>query len=926
MSVYIDIPGVGNVEAKNAATEATLKEILKALSGSKGGGAGGGAGAAGKGAAAAANETAKSGNLLTNTFKSLNKLAFESAGAMGKVAVGGVLVGKKFIDVGNASVDLVNKMADVGDSLSSAANVIGQLPVIGKVLGPVFGAVAAAVEKTTAAYQNAAASGATFGGSVNEFSKSASAAGMTMDQFGQLISKNGESLRLLGGTTEEGAKRFSQISKSLRSSSAELYNLGFSTADVNQGLANYTKYLGQTGKLGTKSNAELVDGSKKYLKEMDLLSKITGETRKEQEEARAKLLNDAQYQAKVSNMSTEAGEAFANTVNMLPAGLRDVAKDIMVTGTATTEESQKFAAMMPKSAALMQQYAQVTENGGTITKEMQNRLNNMLAEEGKSAKQQYREIGKYSKEMSGVYMNTVQASNIQTDAVKKAAAAQAKSAKTTDGQAAAMEEAKQSLAEFSNTFSMFLAQSGILDSLMVVFKGLATLVQNVVVPVFKFFADGIKTAVGFVSKILGGEDTKAGFGKIMATVKTLLSTVGGFFESIGTGIDWKGILGNVMTIGKKIFETVNSLIIDLTPIFNTIFDVGQQLFNQLTPIFNDILDVIKIISGVVAPIISPIVETIGSILGGFFSMIGGFVKIVKGILTGDGAKVLEGFGDVIGGFFERLVGIIKMLGQLVAGPVKAVWNLLTGKGSMTDEEKKAEQAEAEKKKTEEKKAAAEKSGNKEELDRLARIEKQKEDYKKAKDKENAAEKKKADDAKKSAADAAKKDQVAVDYNDSMSILKGEIARQQGKAVAGQTPAAGAAGAAVNNKPTATSPAAGAAGAAAKDKPTVTSSAEAGKAALVKESEDKAAADKKAKDEANRKFNEEIERGMAEDDARRKAQTAKPTSAAQESAETLLASLNSKMDQLIKINKDVHNINERQLTVQQGLTGDLFLSV
>jgi hypothetical protein len=47
---------------------------------------------------------------------------------------------------------------------------------------------------------------------------------------------------------------------------------------------------------------------------------------------------------------------------------------------------------------------------------------------------------------------------------------------------------------------------------------------------------------------------------------------------------------------------------------------------------------------------------------------------------------------------------------------------------------------------------------------------------------------------------------------------------------------------------------------------------------------------------------------------------------QDSAETLLAQLNSKMDQLIKINKDVHSVNERQLTAQQSMTGDLYVSV
>ena len=36
--VKIDIPGIGEVTAINAASEATLKEILKALSGKGGGG------------------------------------------------------------------------------------------------------------------------------------------------------------------------------------------------------------------------------------------------------------------------------------------------------------------------------------------------------------------------------------------------------------------------------------------------------------------------------------------------------------------------------------------------------------------------------------------------------------------------------------------------------------------------------------------------------------------------------------------------------------------------------------------------------------------------------------------------------------------------------------------------------------------------
>ena len=47
MAVVIDIPGVGEVTAQNAASEQTLKDILKALGGSGRGAAGPGGGAPG---------------------------------------------------------------------------------------------------------------------------------------------------------------------------------------------------------------------------------------------------------------------------------------------------------------------------------------------------------------------------------------------------------------------------------------------------------------------------------------------------------------------------------------------------------------------------------------------------------------------------------------------------------------------------------------------------------------------------------------------------------------------------------------------------------------------------------------------------------------------------------------------------------------
>lgn len=933
MAVTIDIPGVGTVEARGAASEATLKELLKAMKASSGGPNAGGGGNKKE------EPSPDKGGAFSNTLGKLGKAMGYQIGLMGKVAVGAVSVAKGFTNVGVASTQLISDLSDVGDSLTGAARTLNNIPVVGGMLSTVLGAVAGAVEKSTKSYQSAAASGASFGGSINTFAKSASEAGMTMEQFGSLIQKNGAGMLGLGSTTEEGAKRFSQVSKALRATGSDLYALGFSTQDINQGLANYTALLRQQGLQGKMSNAELTSGAKKYLKEMDALAKITGEERSAKEAQAKKLAADAQFQASMAGLNKDVRDSFRDTVLGLPEPLQNFTKDMLANGTATTEENQKLLAMMPQSAAMLTRMQQKMQRGEAVTMEERNALNNMMKQEGGRNLKNIKQAGAASAELAGTVQGLAATQEINTDGVIKANAAQSEAAKATDKQNQAAEEAKQKLAAFSNSFTMALANSGLLNVLLKAFEGLATVVQTFVVPVFNVFAKVLNTATTMFSSIFGGDQMKDGFGKVMETAKTLLESVGGFFEQILTSIDWKGMMDNVMSIGTTIMETVGSLITSLTPVFTQIFDIGQQLFNKLTPIFTDVGQILSSVVASLAPVLGPVLSALGTVLGGLIDMIGGAVKIVKGILTGDWSTVWDGLKGVFGGFVDSIKGIWDWMKSIVSGGLKFIKSLFSGKST---EEKQAEQAKEEQAKTEAKKAEAIKSGNKEEVARLERIEKQKADYKKAKEKEQAAEKKKADDAKKSAEAATKKDEVTKTYNDSLALLGQEAAQQKSGLIpkptekekeAAQKKAgppttekerAEAAIKTVKNSNVASGDVAKAAdglktaAAAPKDKPATSSQAESGKKALETDAEKQKAAEAKLKAEADAKAEEE----------RKKKETGQPgkeKAPVQESAETLLASLNTKMDQLIKINKATQDVNERQLTVQSSLSGDVFAS-
>jgi hypothetical protein len=695
-----------------------------------------------------------------------------------------------------------------------------------------------------------------------------------------------------GSTTESGAKRFSQVSKQLRSTSSDLYALGFSTQDLNNGLAKYGQMQKMQGLQGTQSNAQLASGAKKYLKELDALAKITGMERSAKEAEMMAMLKDAQFQGAMATKSKEVRESFLSTVGGLAGGMQgplgNFAKDILATGTATTEENQKLLGMMPDSAKLLQQFKAKMDRGEALTEAERNELNNTMAREGAKASKQMGSTFAAAPEFAQTMNALTLAQSMQQNALKDATAEQKKSAAATDGTNKAAEEAKARLAALSNSFQMVLVNSGLLDTLMKSFEFLANVVMKYVVPVFNFFASAITTAVNFVTAMFSTSEMGAGFGLIITKAKELISSLFTMFTDIASVIDVKGIFDNFKTIFGSLVDTIKSLSVTMSPLFQTIATVAQDLFDKLTPIFKDIMDIISTLAKIIMPIITPIVETLGKIFGGFFDMLGGLVKIIKGILHGDFSTIWEGMKQTFGGFFDMLGNIVKFVVQDLVKKIQGVWNWITGKGEKSDEDVKKLQDEDKKKKEADARAGkegAEAQARQKRLDEQnAAVAKATEEAKKKaaeeEKKKKAAEEKKAGDAKKEAKAAAEPATAAKDYNDSLSLLKSEYAAAN---------------------PTKSQPVA---------------KAEASKQAIV------AAAEQKTAEAAKIATTEAEAKKLAASGSTSKAAPA----TTQESAESLLASLNTKLDRLIQVNHRQLEIGTNQLSVQQGLSGNLLASV
>jgi hypothetical protein len=881
-SVFIDIPGVGNVEAKNAATEATLKEILKVMQGVQ-------RNTKGKGGSGNAGSDNDSPQQTSNLARAAG-MAGKGLGTLAKTA--GTVIGG-FDTLSKVTTGIIQSFANVGDSVESAASMFKGIPIVGSM----FTAVAGAATKVTKAYTESSAAGATFGGSMQNFSRAASTAGMTMDNFSRMIAQNGEALTAFGSTTDSGANRFATVSKELRNSSGGLYALGYTTEEINQGLANYGKTIKMQGRQGTMTNAELVAGSKKYLQEMDLLAKVTGESRKQQEDARAKLLMDAQVQSKISSMTKADGEAFMNTINGLPPGLRDVAKDIMVTGTATTEESQRFSSMMPQSAEMMRKFAQITDSGGRVTAEMQQELQNLMAKEGKQKQAEMRTVGMYNKEFAGTMMQVNNAAAMNKDALTDAEKAQLKAQEETDAMNKRMQEAQQTLAKFSNGFQMALVNSGLLDLLMKTFGMVATFVQNTVVPGFFLLAGIVTTIGGILVNTL--EPAFKNLGEFIANdVYPIFQTLAAFF---------------IDHVIPGIMKAVN----DLLPIFVTIGEtllppliaIGEFIFDNLTPILvglgiglaaygawiaaTTVIGWAKVAMDVAQaaaqlPVVAGLVAMAGAVLAAtwpilaivaaatalwmIFKRFGGDLDVVK-----DSFKYVgEGFKT----FFSFLkLGFLKVLDYLPGVDMKDA--IAETEQDIADQ--KAERAKL-----------ANQIDRRMMLNQMQAVMEDDIENNKNNKTKNALDLKNIKEQQKNASglEAANKKQAEeqqkkLNLNANENDLLVDFAKQQGSAYI-------------------------------KDKPAASAAASSGTGVLVTEADQK-----KASAEAAAKKEEEAAKAKAETS---KGGSGAPAPSTQESPASLLASLNTKMDQLIKHAAVTQSNTYETYRATNGLTGNLYKSV
>ena len=134
-----------------------------------------------------------------------------------------------------------------------------------------------------------------------------------LDKFGSLMAENSQTLAQFGGNAVDGAKAFANMADDLQHSpvTEQLLNMGISVDEINRGAAGFIKQQASLGRGQKEIGDKLASGTLAYINELENISRLTGQTRKEQEDKIADAMAEQAFNAKIGQLKRqeESGDA-----------------------------------------------------------------------------------------------------------------------------------------------------------------------------------------------------------------------------------------------------------------------------------------------------------------------------------------------------------------------------------------------------------------------------------------------------------------------------------------------------------------------------------------------------------------------------------------------------------------------------------------
>ena len=262
--------------------------------------------------------------------------------------------------------------ADIAGTALSALGPIGRAAGIAiQGLGKAAGMVGKQADAVYKGFQDLATSGTNTAAGMTGVFQNMQKLGYSVEELGNfaaIVKNSSETLASFGATAGQGLSVFSSVADNIKNSNIgfEFRNMGMSVDAINTGIAGYLKMQALSGSRAIKTQDQLDAGAAEYIRELNILSKLTGQNNEKLQQNREEMLAQERFaglkyelQQRI-DAGDEAAKEQLKQINLTYEGLGKYGKEAQtgfinsLTGTVS-EANAKFLRTLPEAYALSQE-------------------------------------------------------------------------------------------------------------------------------------------------------------------------------------------------------------------------------------------------------------------------------------------------------------------------------------------------------------------------------------------------------------------------------------------------------------------------------------------------------------------------------------------------------------------------------------------
>ena len=313
-----------------------------------------------------------------------------------------------------------------------------------------------------------------------------------LDKFLSLAGQNADAMAAMGGTVLKGRQQFAELGRSMAGYDVSLRKLGMDQDAQAEAILEYAKMQAKISRGTITDFGQLGKSAYELILQQDALTKVTGLSRKQQQQALQEAQRNEKFLAAENKIKRQfgAGSDTMKQMGMLTTLTKDIGESTfkgmqdMFSGGAPTPESRALLSMAPEMFQLIQQLKAGKFQGNQ--QGFEEGFDRVLKGMSRSAKSQ-EELALFGKSVGGMYGDLARAETISNtgnfqERLEEARKNQAGQIADTKGQAASQAQIRAAQNEVMLMEQAFIQTGlpGILrDASMVVQKDILDLMKKI---------------------------------------------------------------------------------------------------------------------------------------------------------------------------------------------------------------------------------------------------------------------------------------------------------------------------------------------------------------------------------------------------------------------------------------------------------------